>query len=252
MRKPSFTGFCILAALSLTLAACTVLTSPEYTADEPADESPTESGPSDPAFEVIVYDSPHFRGRSAAYSLAENERQGLVDFVGWRLNDRISSIRIGYRVGLAVFYHKNFQGRARIYYNSVNLLEQDFNDQISSFIVFDRDIGEPLGVWLGRGSAFENDLNTGRFPEASRFYPLPAEFEREEVKIKFLEDFNDQAEWVFIAGGDSGGRFGRGAVEAILYEHDKFRGNSLVLPPRRASSLIIREQRPRRTPWQRR
>jgi hypothetical protein len=245
-----------VAILALVTMACSVL--------EPADAAmPSGNGVeqrqySGDAFEVAVFDSPNHRGRSETYTLDEGSRQIPVQFVGWDMNDRISSIRVGYRVGVILFNNRNFSGAARVYFDTVTLLEREFNDEVSSLIVFNREIGEPLGVLLGQGMVSENALLEGDYPETSHFYPLPQEFEKSEQRIKLIEDFNDQAEWAYIADG-ARRHFRGGNVEAILYEHDKFRGNSLSLPPsgrndrslfllddfgfnRKASSLIILER----------
>ena len=267
------TGKALAAALLLSVGlmvftGCAILSAGDDESEQDYGRRPEPSRDREDAYEVIVYERYNHGGRSESYQLPENMRHRLVDFVGWGLNDKISSIRVGYRVGVLVFFHKDFQGRAQIINNSMSSIDPAFNDEISSLIVFDRDFGEPMGVWLGQGPAQERDFYDGRYPEASRFYPLPEEYDDDELKIKFLEDYNDQAEWAYIAGA---GRRGMSRVEAILYEHDKFRGNSISLPSsyrdsrsffmlkdlgfdRRASSLILRGRqsyRPPREPYRR-
>jgi hypothetical protein len=212
-------------AAALLALGCVLAATPPTS--EPEAEAPQYQ---DAAYEVVVYDSPNHGGRSEKYALEENQRQNLVPFVGWGLNDRISSIRVGYRAGVILFYHKDFGGRAKIFYDTTMQLEQDFNDEASSLIIFDRELGEPMGLLLGQGPVSENNLLQGIYPEASRFYPLPQELQDSEARIKFVEDFNDQAEWAFLAGGVQG-RYQESSIEAILFEHDDFRGNSLSLPP---------------------
>ncbi len=247
----------MLLLVSAIVFAISITTVPAETSTPGTDEDSGEQY-GDAAFEVVIYDSPHHRGRSEKYVLEENMRQNLVAFVGWGMNDRISSIRVGYRVGVILFYHRDFRGKAKICFDTTGMLEQEFNDEASSMIIFDRDFGEPMGVLLGQGPVSEDSLLRGFYPEPSRFYPLSESLEEVEMRIDFLEDFNDQAEWAFIARG-VGSRYREFDVEAILFEHDKFRGNSLSLPPyprearsffllddfgfnRQASSLIVLER----------
>ena len=247
----------MLLLVPAILIAITITTVPAATSPRPADESGGVEYRDD-AFEVVVYDSPNHRGRSEKYILQDNMRQNLVPFVGWGMNDRISLIRVGYRVGVILFYHRDFSGRAKIFFDTTSLLEPDFNDEASSIIIFDRDFGEPMGALLGQGPVSEDSLLRGLYPEPSLFYPLPESLEDIETRIDFLKDFNDQAEWAFIARG-AGSRYREIDVEAVIFEHDEFRGNSLSLPPyprdarpfflleefgfnRKASSLIVLER----------
>ena len=248
----------------MAFAGCATLSAGDDGSDQDYLDRPESTRDREDAYEVIVYERYSHGGRSESYYLEENMRHKLVDFVGWGLNDRISSIRVGYRVGVLVFFHRDFHGRAQIIYNSISNLDHTFNDEISSLIVFDRDYGEPMGVLLGQGPVQQNYLYDGYFPEQSRFYPLDEDYNDDELQIKFLEDYNDQAEWAYIAGA---GRRGASNVEVILYEHDKYRGNSIVLPSsyrdsrtlfmlrefefdRRASSLILRGKQGYRSPRQ--
>jgi hypothetical protein len=62
-------------------------------------------------------------------------------------NDTISCIWMGSSYAVKVFEHGNFEGKSTIFRHSLNL-PSDWNDRISSLILFCRNLPEPLGAQL--------------------------------------------------------------------------------------------------------
>ena len=224
-----------LAAISTMFffSACFTLEQEPY-----SESTEQEEQYRDERYEVRLYDSWEFSGhRQGSWYLEPGMRQKLVNFVGWSLNDRISSIRIGYMVGVAMFYDRDFRGAARIYYGSQGRLDFNVNDQFSSMIIFDRYVGEPLGVWLGATTLSETALENWDLPGDSWFFPLPEEEEETVAEYRGVGDANDRIHWVMVPPlGDTRADV---AVEVTLYEHDQFRGYSITLPGFRRSDYYF-------------
>lgn len=275
---------CIGAAIFLVSSGCeTFDTEPGSVSQQPERQdyrSSDELG----AWDVIVYEHVGFEGRSERYTIPEGGRHALADFVGWGLNDRISSIRCGSRVGVAFFADKEFRGPVAVYDRSTDRMDSDINDWASSLIVFDLDSGGPLGIWIGERGAPNHDILDVNFSGKVRFYPLAESFDQRDTEYRRLDDFNDNVEWVILGpidprayrrsnyrdrgtyGSDRGGyssdRRRSAEVEVWLYEHADMRGRSVALPDRysresvfemnkydfnrMASSIAIREVESRR------
>ena len=103
------------------------------------------------------------------------------------MNDRISSIQVGERVGVILFQHPHFIGAYAKPHLASNkdLPVSGENDNCSSLIVFSKDAGEPLGVFLA------HELYNGAF------FPLPESLFATEIKYPTIPDFIDnESEWV--------------------------------------------------------
>jgi hypothetical protein len=242
------------AAMFIFLAGCETLDpGPGSVYDEPERQdyrSSDELGP----YDVIVYEHVGFEGNTDRYSIAQGGRHALVDFVGWGLNDRISSIRCGSRVGVALFADKEFRGAVAVYDRSTDRVDSDINDWASSLIVFDLDAGGPLGVWIGERGDERHDILNVHFSGKVRFYPLSENIDQRDTEIGRLDDFNDNVEWVILGPIDQrafrrsnyrdrstygSDREGYGydrrrplEIEVWLYEHADLRGRSIALPDR--------------------
>lgn len=203
-------------------------------------------------FDLIIHEHSNYRGRSEQYTLGENQRHLIVNFVGWGLNDRISSFELGRGVGVAFFRDRDLRGPVAVYNSSSALIDSDINDKISSLILFDLDRGGPLGVWIGE-RANPDDIFNFNFGGKVRFYPMPQQNWDREASIGRLDDFNDNVEWVVIGPvdrndyrrGDYRGRYSnrwsRGAIlEVTVYEHANYRGRSIILPPRNGRGSVFR------------
>ena len=76
---------------------------------------------------TILYSRQNFEGREITV-------ESTVDFVGYEMNDRISSVKCEGQCSLVVFEHRNFGGRSRLYDGSQTSLA-NFDDQLSSVMV---------------------------------------------------------------------------------------------------------------------
>lgn len=209
----------------------------------------------DERFEVIAYEHANFMGRRDGWALQPGMRQKLVEFVGWGMNDRISAIKLGYMVGVALFKHRDFRGPAEVYLGSQSRLDFPMNDECSSLIIFHKDVGEPLGAWMGGTLLSESNLQNWNMPEDTWFYPLPEDASDTVAEYRGVGEANDRANWVMVSPVTNS-RAGIG-VEVTLYEHDRMRGASISLPgfrrddyyfdltqmqfERKVSSLVVRE-----------
>lgn len=211
-------------------------------------------------FEVVLHEHANFRGRQVRYALEPGQRHMLVDFVGWGVNDRVSSIECGYRVGVALFRDRDFKGPVAIYDRSSDMVDRDINDWASSAIIFDLDSGGPLGIWLGNGGGGQpNVFDVNGFHGEAQFFPMDEDINSMETEYRGVGAFNDNAEWVILGPADrreyrrsnyrdrravprndrqrygDNRRYNRGGgvgIEAYVYEHDRFRGRSIALPER--------------------
>lgn len=227
-----------------------------------------------PDYVVEFYEHSDYRGNSKRVELERGQRHALIEFVGWDLNDRLSSMRIGRGVGVVLFRDRDFKGPVVIYEFDVPLVDHDVNDWASSVIVFDKELGGPLGVWVGERDDPSKIFSTS-FNGQVRFFPLPEDAGDMEARYFRIDEFNDNVEWVvlgpagrgmFRSSGSGYSRYGRSRggiaqVEVAIYEHGDMRGRSVVLPTRTsggqtfsmqdlnfnriASSMIIREIRSR-------
>lgn len=214
-------------------------------------------------YDVIIYEHAQFRGRNQTYTLEPGQRHVLEDFVGWGMNDRLSSIRCGYRVGVALFRDRDFRGPVALYDRSTDMVDRDINDWASSLVVFDLATGGPLGVWIGERGGDSPNIFDVNFNGLVRFYPLPEDFNRRESEYKRIDEFNDNVEWVVLGPADTreyrrtnfrergawdrreepaDRRYERSFVdvEVYIYEHGDFKGRSVALPERMGRGYFFR------------
>ena len=65
-------------------------------------------------YEVIAYEHANFQAITKSWRLAPGMRQLLVEDVGRELNDHIDALRIGERVGVALFDGAYFAGAVAV------------------------------------------------------------------------------------------------------------------------------------------
>lgn len=257
MKIRSALPITFIALLFVIMNGC--LTLPEDGEEEYGSYQDDPFGTQDEAFTVTIYEHANFRGREESYILGPDQRHVLVEFVGWGLNDRLSSVRCGERVGVVLFRDRDFRGPVAVYDRSTDRVDSDINDWASSIIVFELDAGGPLGVWLGHGGRDGNVLDVNGFHGTAYFYPMPESLNYREGKMDLLRGFNDLAEWVVLGPVDprdyretryrergsgyrrydSGRRRSLMDIEIDLYEHSDFRGQSLSLPERSRSGYYF-------------
>ncbi len=163
-------------------------------------------------YTVVINEQVDFVGSGRAYTIGSGGCQKLMpDLSKEAMNDKISSIRVGSTVAVALFEHKNYCGKYIVLDNHVRDLKRThFNDKVSSLIIFLRDVG-PVGVQL--------------VGSKSTFYPVD--------EVGFAVSYrtliyNDDAQKVYMTLKDPKIR-PQGRVKATLFEHTNFEGKSLPL-----------------------
>ena len=76
---------------------------------------------------TIFYADAHYQGQSTAV-------KGTTDYIGRRMNDKVSSVKCDGECALLVFEHSNYEGQSRLYDGSQRDLS-NFNDKLSSALV---------------------------------------------------------------------------------------------------------------------
>jgi hypothetical protein len=272
----------VVVALSVSISACAQMDYDDRYGDQDRYRDQDRYGEQDSRYDDYNYDytveffeHSDYRGNSQRYELTRDKRHVLIEFIGWDMNDRLSSMRLGRGVGVALFRDREFKGPVAIYEFDTPLLDSDANDWASSAIIFDREMGGPLGVWIGERDDPNKLFSTG-FNGEVRFYPLSEDVDDMEVRYNRIDEFNDNVEWVVLGPATSnmfrsrgrggyqsryGSRGGGSQIEVAIYEHGDMRGRSVMFPSRHgrgqtyfmdqynfnriASSMIIREIRSR-------
>lgn len=162
-------------------------------------------------YEVIAYEHPNFQAITKSWRLAPGMRQLLVEDVGRELNDHIDALRIGEKVGVALFDGAYFAGPWWCFESTTRDVGFPTRNRASSLIVYPKEAGGPLGVEL------QGNWTT-------QFFPLP------ELATESVAGFptiggtlNDAVGYVQIYGNYS-------EMEASLFEHEEFQGKQLTLP----------------------
>jgi len=211
---------------------------------------PTDYPKSVDPYEIIVYEHANFVGKYMRFKLEPGMRQKLVPVLPSEMNDIISSIQVGSKVAVAVFWDANFEnisgrrlmpgGRHTLIcpeivdpiYNSNGALSCS-NDVISSLIVFPKEMIQPMGVMLS---------DRGLYDSGDKFFPLPERLDQTEARYSYLGNMNDDANTVTLYPYDPKSP-AYGKVQMTLYEHPDFKGRWITLPgadgsvPPRDSSL---------------
>lgn len=154
-------------------------------------------------YEAVVYEHRDFGGKSLVYEV----RPGMCQRIEPRLskakmNDKLTSVRVGDRVNAMIFEHTNYDGRHMRLVSSVNNLSPyNFNDKVSSLVVFPKTTHEPQGVWL--------------IGSKEQFFPVGEDCRRaDHARVAH----HDDALRLWITG----------SMRVTVYEHTDFKGRSAV------------------------
>jgi len=170
-------------------------------------------------YEVIAYEHANFQAITKSWRLAPGMRQLLVGDVGPELNDHIDSLRIGKRVGVALFDGAYFAGPWRCFESTTSDVGFPTRNRASSLIVYPKEAGGPLGVEL------QGNWST-------QFFPLPELATESVAGYPTVGDrLNGGVGYVQIYGDV-------GEVTVALFEEKAFGGRQLILEPSHTRSLL--------------
>jgi hypothetical protein len=201
--------------------------------------APIRAQQSIPPDSVILCEHPNFAGYCEQHTLEPGMRHLLVRWPD-KLRKKVSSIAVGYEVNVWVFEEVEFCGTNAVIANSVASLSssivlpypwsstrrrgpvvmgsstQDWNDRLSSFIVYRND-AEPEGVLALKGGfggigAVE--------PCFSKFFPMPEPSHQLRRSFSTIYGIDNRASLLRISP----------AVEVVLFDHTQQQGASLRLP----------------------
>jgi len=176
-------------------------------------------------YDVIVYEHADFIGASRSWRLEPYMRQKLVPYVGDEINDRISSIHVGSKVGVAVFVDADFGGTFYYFQSSQQGLNLTFNDSISSLIIYPKEMLQPLGVWL---MGQEQEGFYGYI--FKRFFPPPELKTQGSAKYPWIgAQMNDRAESADLYPRDPNSP-AYGKIQVRLCESANFAGRCITIP----------------------
>ena len=166
-------------------------------------------GPLD--YEVVVYEHKNYQGQNLVFSVQPGMCQKLEpNFNKVKLNDKVTSIKVGKDVSVMLFEHSDYHGRFLLLTNSAaDLNQQHFNDIVSSLVVYPRTSGV-VGAWL---------IGSGNSPHQA-FYPAGETCGGADYPHLA---YNDDAIRLRIDGTKPDNW---GQTTVTLYEHANFGGKS--------------------------
>jgi len=162
-------------------------------------------------YEVIAYEHANFQAITKSWRLAPGMRQLLVEEVGRELNDHIDALRIGERVGVALFDGAYFAGPWRCFESTTRDAGFPTRNRASSLIIYPKEAGGPLGVELH-----------GNW--TTQFFPLPELATESVAGYPTIGNALNETVWYVQIYGDYG------EMEVVLFEHEDFQGKQLPLP----------------------
>ena len=154
-------------------------------------------------YEAAVFEHPNYAGKSLTYEIRPGMCQRIEPEIGKaKMNDRLSSVRVGSGAGAMLFEHRNYAGPHLLLSESRNDLRPHYlNNRVSSLIVYPRSLSGPIGVWL--------------IGSKSEFYPVGEACRRADYPRLV---YSDSASKLYISG----------PMEVTVYEHPDFKGASAV------------------------
>jgi hypothetical protein len=180
-------------------------------------------------YEVIVYEHRDFTGYYQSFKLDPSKRQKLVPFLDKSIDGKIFSIQVGDKVGVVLFNHPKFQD-FRLTTASIGQLMRlcheksapDLKPEVSSLLVYQRELG-PMGIVLmNKPISFSSDRNT-------RFYPLMEDWTETKVCYKSLQDLDGESEFVTLFPANLNSP-AYGKVFVTLFDKANCQGKWLTLP----------------------
>ncbi len=173
------------------------------------------------AWQVTIYEHDNYRGKYRGYTIAPGQCQVMEPALSQLgMNDMISSVKVGKNVSVILFEHVSYSGRYIFLNESVpDLKRYQFNDRVSSIIVFPKDTGHPIGVWLiGNNTTFryvhDGGQNVNSFSCKTGVTHHPNVPYNDDATRVVIPRINPQSPpW--------------GYIEVELFEHDNYKGRSI-------------------------
>ena len=177
---------------------------------------------------VCLYEHPDYTGPMLSYGIGPRMRQKSVPTLPAAFEDRVSSIKVGPNVAVAIFVHRDFGNDTHscrwpdllLDFSVRQLGEFDLNDKMSSLVVVPKGLKRPLGLWAC-------DLRWSTIPDVvghTHLFLVPDATDQRERAFRELGaccDLDKNINRVWSDDED---------VSAVLYEGTDYQGASLALP----------------------
>lgn len=214
------------------LLAVALASSPTLAGPKDADPGASD-GQSDPEFcedswGVCLYEHPNYTGPTVIYGIAPGMRQKSVASLPAAFEDKVSSIKVGANVAVAIFIHRDWGNDTHscgwpdllLDHSVPQLGEFDLNDKLSSLVVVPKGRKRPLGAWAC-------DLRWSTIPDVvghTHLFPVPDVADQRERAFRELGaccDLDKNINRVWSDDED---------VSVVLFEDRDNQGASLALP----------------------
>lgn len=181
--------------------------------------------------EVAVYEHVNFVGNQRIYALEPGMRQKLVWILPNDIDRMISSIQVGAKVGVMFFTGVHFRDEGNATLQSISQLPPEYNDKISSLIIFPKEWKAPLGVemigWYYTPGPVKGQ-STGVIK--GQFFAAP---EKMSERTAFYPDIgyelNDRTHEARLFPGTETSPVCK-QIWVKLFEHANFGGRSITIP----------------------
>ena len=191
---------------------------------------PARVGP----WDVILYEHPNYLGPWVRYTLQPDMRQRLVPQIVPALEDKVSSIQVGEKVGVRLFEHRLYcydgqQGTDRLNSSvpSLGTNTRPIDDKTSSLIIYPNAAVDVVGVELD--DVTDKSLGLGLYmPGKGAYFPLPeSEGSLEQAygslgQVGMDDDANDVSVNVDKRWRDQ--------IQVVLYSEPSLQGRTVMLP----------------------
>lgn len=179
-------------------------------------------------YDVIVFKHAQYVGEFAEYTLEPGRCQKLVPGLPGVLNDKVSSVLVGSKVGVTLFEHKRFAGwRCHWDESCVNIGSTSasectrLNDKTSSLIVYLKENKGPIGLYLASWDT-----------ENRHYYPVN---ESCAGTTGYHElSYNDDSTKAGFQRETPSSR----AIQFTLYQHKDYKGDWITLPGARDFGIL--------------
>lgn len=171
-------------------------------------------------YDVIVFKHAQYVGEFSKYTLEPGRCQKLVPGLPSNLNDKVSAVLIGSRVGVMLFEHKRFAGwRCHWDESCIDIGSKSasectrLNDKTSSLIVYLKENKGPIGLYLASWDT-----------ENRHYYPVNESCAGTTGYHELL--YNDDSTKAGFHRDSPSSR----VIQFTLYQHKDYKGDWITLP----------------------